>query len=113
MLLEQATTGDGLLTALHLLSRLAESGSKLADLAGVVQRLPQVLRGVRADRGLMNAAVVEAAIDAESALLGDSGRVLVRASGTEPLIRVMVEAPSLEHAEAVCRRLCAVISDAG
>ena len=112
VLLEQATTGDGLLTALHLLSRLAESGSKLADLASIVQRLPQVLRGVRADRGLMNAAIVEAAIDAETATLGDVGRVLVRASGTEPLIRVMVEAPTMEQAEAICERLCMVISDA-
>ena len=109
---DYATTGDGVLTAICLLSVLAGSGRSLADLAGIMQRLPQVLvnvRGVDRDR-LADATAVWRAIEDESEALGDQGRILVRASGTEPVIRVMVEADSEPHATEVAERLSKVVS---
>ncbi|MGH3975808.1 MAG: phosphoglucosamine mutase, partial [Pseudonocardiaceae bacterium] len=90
-----ATTGDGLLTALRLMARMGTSGRSLADLAGVVTRLPQVLVNVAvADKSAVaGAPAVTDAIAAAAAELGETGRVLLRPSGTEQLIRVMVEAP--------------------
>ncbi|MDV6013086.1 phosphoglucosamine mutase [Haloechinothrix sp. LS1_15] len=109
-----ATTGDGLLTALRLMGRMAATGKSLAELAGVMQRLPQVLVNVRvADK----AAVVEsrqvatAVADVETEL-GEKGRVLLRPSGTEQLVRVMVEAPDQETAQAAADRLAGVVSAA-
>jgi phosphoglucosamine mutase len=108
---DYATTGDGILTALHVLERMATTGRGLADLASVVTRLPQVLVNVpgvdkaRAD----DHPVVAAAIAEEEAVLGDSGRILLRPSGTEPLVRVMVEAATAAQAEAVAGRLAGVV----
>ena len=96
-----ATTGDGLLTAVQALDVVVRSGRPLAELAGVMTRLPQVLRNVRVAR--RDPAVVErlaADIAAVEGRLGELGRVLVRPSGTEPLVRVMVEAPTEAEAEA-------------
>jgi phosphoglucosamine mutase len=108
-----ATTGDGILTALHVLARMAERKAPLAELAGVMTRLPQVLVNVpdvdksRADEdALLAAAVAEA-----EAELGDSGRVLLRPSGTEPLVRVMVEAETAGQAERVAERLAEVVRE--
>lgn len=113
VLLDHATTGDGLLTALQLLGRMAASGRTLADLASVVRRLPQVLLGCRVeDRAVAQAPPVVAAVRAAQAELGDTGRVLVRASGTEPLVRVMVEAPTEEQAQAVADRLRVAVRSA-
>jgi phosphoglucosamine mutase len=109
-----ATTGDGLLTALRLMSRMAATQRPLADLAGVMTRLPQVLKNVRvADKAAVakSTAVSEAVAEVE-AELGDTGRVLLRPSGTEQLVRVMVEAPSQEVAEAAVERLVLVVSSA-
>ena len=107
ILSEHATTGDGTLTALHLLARVAQTGTSLADLAGAVVKLPQVLinvSGVDKNR-LGQAAGVIAAVAAAENSLGSNGRVLLRSSGTEPLVRVMVEATSEAdatlHAEAI------------
>jgi phosphoglucosamine mutase len=106
-----ATTGDGILTALHVLDRMADTGSSLAELAGVVVRLPQVLVNVpdvdkaRADEDFVLAAAVAEA----EAELGDSGRVLLRPSGTEPLVRVMVEAGTAEQAQQIADRLAGVV----
>ncbi len=104
---EHATTGDGTLTALHLMNRMATSGQSLAQLASVMTRLPQVLINVpdvdksrAATDPQLSAAVVQA-----QAELGDSGRVLLRPSGTESLVRVMVEAESYEAANGVAHRL--------
>jgi phosphoglucosamine mutase len=111
--LDRATTGDGVLTALRLLAVVARAGRPLSELARVMERLPQVLVNVRvADRGgLERAAEVHEAIGAEAARLGDRGRVLVRPSGTEQLVRVMVEAPTQEETDAVCGRLVEVVQD--
>ena len=108
---DHATTGDGILTALHVLERMARTGRSLQSLASVVTRLPQVLVNVtgvdkaRAD----DDPVLAAAIAEEEAALGDSGRVLLRPSGTEPLVRVMVEASTEELARDVAERLAAVV----
>ncbi|CAA9345965.1 MAG: Phosphoglucosamine mutase [uncultured Nocardioidaceae bacterium] len=108
---DHATTGDGILTALHVLSRMSVQQSSLADLAAVMTRLPQVLVNVpgvdksRADEDpVLAAAVAEAEAD-----LGDSGRVLLRPSGTEALVRVMVEAGSADQARSVADRLAEVV----
>jgi phosphoglucosamine mutase len=113
VMLEHATTGDGVLTALHLLARVAQTGRSLADLASVVQRLPQVLvnvTGVDKARAHDDAGVVEAVTAAE-AELGGTGRVLLRPSGTEPLVRVMVEAADIEHARRVADHLAGVVRE--
>jgi len=109
-----ATTGDGVLTALRLMSRVAESGRPLAELAGVMTRLPQVLVNVKvADKAAVTgSATVSEAVAAVEAELGETGRVLLRPSGTEQLVRVMVEAPSHEVAEAAAQRLVGVVSTA-
>jgi phosphoglucosamine mutase len=110
---EHATTGDGILTALHVLERMVASGRSLAELASVVTRFPQVLVNVadvdktRAD----DDSVLAAAVAEEAAALGDSGRVLLRPSGTEDLVRVMVEASTAQLAEDVAQRLAAVVRD--
>ncbi len=111
VMLEHATTGDGVLTALHLMSRMAMSGQSLAELASVMTRLPQVLINVpdvdksRADSDTELLAAVAAA----GSELGDSGRVLLRPSGTESLVRVMVEAESYEVANEMAHRLADVV----
>jgi phosphoglucosamine mutase len=106
-----ATTGDGLLTALRLMSRIAATGRPLADLAGVMTRLPQVLKNVKvADKAAVaTSSTVSEAVAEVEAELGETGRVLLRPSGTEQLVRVMVEAPSQEVAEAAAARLVGVV----
>ena len=106
-----ATTGDGLLTGVQVLDVVARSRRPLAELAAVMTRLPQVLRNVRvADRdGLDAAEALWSEVREVEAELGDRGRVLIRPSGTEPVVRVMVEAPTPEDAEAVATRLIAVV----
>lgn len=108
---DHATTGDGLLTALQLLSRIAATGRPLTDLAAVVQRLPQVLvnvGGVDRERAGSDVAVLSAVAAAEDEL-GDDGRLLLRPSGTEPVVRVMVEAPTHLQAVGVADRVAAVV----
>jgi phosphoglucosamine mutase len=107
-----ANTGDGILTGLVLLDAVARAGHTLAELgAEAMTRLPQVLRNVAVtDRDAVAASAgVAAAVKDAEAELGDSGRVLLRASGTEPLVRVMVEAPSEAQAVAVADRLSEVV----
>ena len=115
MLPAHATTGDGLLTAMRLMSRVASSGRSLADLTAVMTRLPQVLVNVKVgDKAAVATSVtVNEAVAAVEAELGDTGRVLLRPSGTEQLVRVMVEAPSHEEAEAAVRRLAGIVATAG
>lgn len=112
ILTDYATTGDGVLTAILLLSVLARSRRTLAEHARVMRRLPQVLVNVPGvDRGRLEAAdAVWQAVDQESEALGERGRILVRASGTEPLIRVMVEADSEDRATEIAERLSKVVT---
>ncbi|MGO2773021.1 MAG: phosphoglucosamine mutase [Brachybacterium tyrofermentans] len=110
---EHATTGDGELTALHLLQRMAETGRTSRELADVMTRLPQALINVKnvdkakatIDRGVADA------IDAAEQELGETGRVLLRPSGTEPVVRVMVEAPTDETASTIAERLATIVRD--
>lgn len=108
-----ARTGDGVLTALHLMSRMRSSGKTLAELARVVTVLPQVLLNVPGvDKSRLEAslqiALVVASVEDE---LGGEGRVLLRPSGTEPLIRVMVEAQTLSLAERSAFRIAQAVRD--
>lgn len=112
ILADLATTGDGLLSAVALLSAVVASGRPLAELASVMERLPQVLvnvRGVDRQR-LTESEAVWSGVDKEVLELGAAGRVLVRASGTEPLVRVMVEADELGRAQQVADRLAGLIA---
>jgi phosphoglucosamine mutase len=106
-----ANTGDGILTALALGQEIASSGKSLAELASVMQRFPQVLinvSGVAKEKLPTSTLITEAVADAERRL-GDEGRVLLRASGTESLVRVMVEASSDSLAQDVAGSLAAVV----
>ncbi len=111
---DAATTGDGLLTALRLMSCMASSGSSLDKLASIVVRLPQAMVNVQVgDRNVVAASPdVQAAVAAASVELGDGGRILLRPSGTEQLVRVMVEAASQEHAEELAHRVADVVRSA-
>jgi phosphoglucosamine mutase len=111
VLSEFATTGDGALTALHLLSEMKRTGKSLAQLASLVIKLPQVLINVpNVDKSAVTkTVVVDAVIKAEKEL-GETGRVLLRPSGTEPLIRVMVEAATAQQAQAVAQELAQVVA---
>ncbi|ORB96352.1 phosphoglucosamine mutase [Mycobacterium persicum] len=104
------STGDGIVTGLRLMTRMVQTGSSLASLASAMQTLPQVLINVEvADKVTAAAAPsVQTAVDRAAAELGDTGRILLRPSGTEPMIRVMVEAAD----EDVARRLAASVADA-
>jgi phosphoglucosamine mutase len=111
VMLDHAKTGDGVLTALHLMNRMATSGQSLGQLASVMIRLPQVLINVPdvdKSRAATDPQLTAALVEAE-AELGDSGRVLLRPSGTESLVRVMVEAESYEAANGVAHRLADVV----
>ena len=108
--LEHMTTGDGQLAALQLLSILAQSGRRASELASAVTRYPQVLLNVRVGgndekKAIMESPLLGEAIRKAEAGLGGNGRVLVRASGTEPLIRVMVEAGSEQTARETAETL--------
>ncbi|MAL07751.1 MAG: phosphoglucosamine mutase [Microbacterium sp.] len=107
-----ATTGDGLLTGLHLVAEMARTGRSLAELASTMTVYPQVLVNVRdVDRTRVADAQVAAAVAAAEAELGDTGRVLLRASGTEPLVRVMVEAADAATAERIAATLADVVRE--
>jgi phosphoglucosamine mutase len=110
-----STTGDGLLTAMRLMARMAATGSSLAELASVVSPLPQVLQNVVVvDKvAVAGSGEVRDAVAAAEAELGETGRVLLRPSGTEQLVRVMVEAPTSELATATAARIAEVVASAG
>lgn len=107
-----ATTGDGLITGLRLAGLMASSGRKLSELAAVVEKFPQVLLNVRTEnpkRAGSSPELMEA-VERAALELGDTGRVLVRPSGTEPLVRVMVEAESDKTAARIAEDLAALIA---
>lgn len=109
--LRSGPTGDGLATALMVLAALADAGQGLSAAAAVMQRLPQTLVGVRSARKDELAAADEVweQVRAFEAQFGDDGRVVVRASGTEPLVRVMVEAPERSDCEEWCARIAGAV----
>ena len=113
ILRDHATTGDGTLTALMVMSRMVETGQSLAGLAAVMHRLPQVLVNVPdVDKARADADDdLKAAVAAAEEQLGSNGRVLLRPSGTEPLVRVMVEAETAERAQDVADRLAGVVRE--
>jgi phosphoglucosamine mutase len=111
LFLDRATTGDGLVTAIELVNVILETGRPLEDLRAPFIRYPQILRNVRVanpGRWGNDPEIAKAAARAQQRLT-DRGRVLIRASGTEPLVRVMVEHEDAETAESVARELCDVI----
>ncbi|MER6470257.1 phosphoglucosamine mutase [Streptomyces collinus] len=114
IILDHATTGDGTLTGLLLAARVAETGRTLRELASVMERLPQVLINVPdvdKSRVKTSADLAAAVADAEREL-GETGRVLLRSSGTEPLVRVMVEAADIDQARSVAGRLADAVKSA-
>jgi phosphoglucosamine mutase len=110
---EYATTGDGILTGLHVLAEMARTGKTLAELASVMTVFPQIMvnvRGVDHHKLPGNEVIAAAVRDAES-LLGDTGRVLLRPSGTEPMVRVMVEASDQETADRIAHQLADIVRE--
>ncbi len=109
--LDHGTTGDGVLTGLMLAARVAETGQPLSELATVMRRLPQVLINVKGvDKSRVESdEELQQAVKAEEEALAGSGRVLLRKSGTEPVVRVMVEAGEQEQAQAIADRLVDVV----
>jgi len=112
ILLEDRSTGDGLRTALRLMEVMAATGKELRELRGVMSELPQVLTNVKvgSKNGWQENRLIANATAKAEAVLGNRGRVLVRPSGTEPLIRVMVEAPTESEAASVAESIADVVS---
>jgi phosphoglucosamine mutase len=111
ILAEYATTGDGTLTALALLAQLAQSGVPMSELASIVTRLPQVLINVRGvDKALVGRPELTASVEQVEARLAGNGRVLLRPSGTEPVIRVMVEAATEELAQSCAQEIADLVA---
>ena len=112
--LEAGTTGDGLATSLMLLRVMKESGASLSELSGVMTRLPQKLLNVKVAEParLDGAREIWDAVEEETARLGSSGRVLLRPSGTEPVVRVMVEAGTAKECDSVAERLAKIVKGA-
>lgn len=108
---DYSTTGDGVLTALHVAAELAASDSSMSELAAVMTRLPQVLINVAGvdKRRADSDPILQSEVAAAEAKLGETGRVLLRPSGTEPLVRVMVEAESHHLATEVAEHLAEVV----
>ncbi len=115
IMLDHSSTGDGMLTSLQLLATAAAAGQPLAELGSVMTRFPQVLvnvRGVSKAKVVASAELAAAVADATGEL-GESGRVLVRPSGTEPAVRVMVEAVDSGQAHTIAGRLADVVRGVG
>ena len=111
ILRSHANTGDGVLTALHLMQVMVETGKSLEELASIMSRFPQVLINVKdVDKSKLDgSAKIGDAVKSAAAKLGDKGRVLLRASGTEALVRVMVEAETEKEAEEIASQLAEIV----
>ena len=114
ILLENSTTGDGLLSALRLLQTMQDSGKSLVELSSVVRVLPQVLKGAKVKNEFKSVVVddpeLQTACKEMEDRLDGKGRILIRASGTEPLIRVMLEGEDLEQISEMCQALIDMIN---
>jgi len=109
--LDQATTGDGVVSALQVLRAITDQGKTLADLKGAMTKFPQVMINVPANSAkVMENNAVQSAVRDVDAVLGDKGRVLLRPSGTEPLIRVMVEGEDAQQVRRLAEQLAAVVA---
>jgi len=109
--LDRTTTGDGLVSALQVIGVMRETGKSLAELTAGMQKYPQVLLNVKVARRYdpLTVPEVKAAVERVSVRLGERGRVVLRASGTEPVVRVMVESPEAEQTQACAEELAAVV----
>ncbi len=105
------TTGDGVLTALQLISAVQSSGKKLSELGKLMTKYPQLLVNVRvkSQTGWQDNTAISAAVAAGETELGDSGRILVRSSGTEPLIRVMAEGPCQTELQRIVHGIAEIV----
>ena len=110
---EFATTGDGVLTGLHVAARMARTGKSLQELGSVMTRLPQTMINVKGVDKLRAGIdpTIQAAVSKANKELGSTGRVVLRPSGTEPVVRVMVEAETMERAQQVCEELSAIVKE--
>ncbi len=113
ILLDKATTGDGLICALQVLQIMKETGKPLSELAAGMKKYPQTMLNVRTEKRLDLAACseIQSAVVAAEAELADTGRIVLRASGTEPVIRVMVEGEDHDQVTAIANRLAAVVTE--
>lgn len=113
ILLEHNTTGDGLLSAIQLIAALKESGLKMSELAGIMKIYPQILKNTHVPNTekhrILERPEIKVVIDEVEAAMAGDGRLLIRPSGTEPLVRVMLEGPDLPAITAHCNRLIQVI----
>ncbi|MEO1770886.1 phosphoglucosamine mutase [Candidatus Enterococcus ferrettii] len=111
LFLDYNTTGDGMLTGIQLLNIMKQTGKKLSELAGEVTIYPQKLVNIRVSNkyGAMDVPAIKAVIDEAEAEMGGEGRILVRPSGTEPLLRIMAEAPTHEKVEYYVEKIAAVV----
>jgi phosphoglucosamine mutase len=114
LVLDQTTTGDGLVCALQVLAIMKRSGKKLSELVAGMAKYPQVMVNVRTEKRFdpSQSVVIQDAVAAAESELAETGRVVLRASGTESLIRVMVEGEDQEQVVALAERLAAVVADA-
>jgi phosphoglucosamine mutase len=111
--LDLSSTGDGIISALQALAAVVHGGQSLAELRGEMNKLPQTMINVRIKRGteLVGNAAIASAVQAAEAQLGPRGRVLLRPSGTEPVLRVMVEGEEAGEVERLAQELAAAVSD--
>jgi len=112
--LDRVTSGDGIVSALQVLLAVHEAGRTLHDLKAGMSKYPQILLNIRSTKGteVLSVAAVRGAVQAAEAQLGDSGRVLLRPSGTEPLVRVMVEGRDRRQVESLAAELAASVESA-
>ncbi len=114
LVLDKTTTGDGLISALQILAIMKETGKRLSELVAGMPRYPQTMLNVRTDRPLNpdTSTSIQDAVAAAEGELADRGRVVLRASGTEPVIRVMVEGEDREQVVSLAKRLATVVAEA-
>jgi phosphoglucosamine mutase len=114
LVLDKTTTGDGLVSALQVLAVMKDTGKPLSELVAGMPKYPQTMLNVRTDRQMdpKTSPAIQDAVAAAEAELADSGRVVLRASGTEPVIRVMVEGEDAEQVVSLAKRLASVVAEA-